>query len=478
MSSEVQQLLDTITKAVGSLQLACSRDGTSIPDIREPFEPSSEGFRNNSEVMEATRIIGAAALQLEAIIAPPQVVLFHVVGGLFKSMALRVCLESHVTEILRDAGKEGMHVRDIAKCNGQDPQKLARFLRYLCSNHVYREVSPDVFANNRASSLLDTQKSISEIHSKPFEKYKNTNGIAALVGLHLDECFKGAAFAWETLNDPAMLHEEEQLRTPLNKAYNTLLSYYSFIQLDEKRGRRIRFDSAMEGMERMQRPDIILNAFEWNTLSKGSKVIDVGGNIGNILFPLAKQFPDLRLIVQDLPEVVDNATQVWTERMPEALQTGQVKLEAYNFFDPQPHKDASVFLLKFILHNWSYSSCVKILKRLRHAAQESTRLVIMDCVMPYVCRSPTGALVNGKGADEAPDPLLANFGSLNEPSYVLDMAMFICLNAQERTYDELNQLLDETGWAISNVRRERGDAASVQIEARPIPIDIPDASCM
>lgn len=42
----------------------------------------------------------------------------------------------------------------------------ARFLRYLCSNHVYKEVSPDVFANNRISSLIDTGKSIEELREK------------------------------------------------------------------------------------------------------------------------------------------------------------------------------------------------------------------------------------------------------------------------------------------------------------------------
>ena len=40
---------------------------------------------------------------------------------------------------------------------------LARVLRLLATNHIFIEVSPDVFANNRLSSVLDTGKSVQEI---------------------------------------------------------------------------------------------------------------------------------------------------------------------------------------------------------------------------------------------------------------------------------------------------------------------------
>ena len=40
---------------------------------------------------------------------------------------------------------------------------LARVLRLLATNYVFTEVSPDVFANNRLSSVLDTGKSVEEL---------------------------------------------------------------------------------------------------------------------------------------------------------------------------------------------------------------------------------------------------------------------------------------------------------------------------
>ncbi|KAF8140907.1 hypothetical protein K438DRAFT_1879159 [Mycena galopus ATCC 62051] len=59
-----------------------------------------------------------------------------------------------------------MHVRDIAAKNGQDSDKLARFMRFLTAHHVYRGVSPNVFANTRISSMLDTLKPSAETLAK------------------------------------------------------------------------------------------------------------------------------------------------------------------------------------------------------------------------------------------------------------------------------------------------------------------------
>ena len=42
----------------------------------------------------------------------------------------------------------------------------ARVLRVLASNHIFIEVSPDVFANNRLSSVLDTGKPVEELLAK------------------------------------------------------------------------------------------------------------------------------------------------------------------------------------------------------------------------------------------------------------------------------------------------------------------------
>lgn len=39
-------------------------------------------------------------------------------------------------------------------------------MRLLASRHIFREVAPDVFANNRISSLMDTGKSLTELRAQ------------------------------------------------------------------------------------------------------------------------------------------------------------------------------------------------------------------------------------------------------------------------------------------------------------------------
>lgn len=124
-------------------------------------------------------------------------------------------------EILREAGSAGLHVDTIAKRCDLHSGKLGTFvllvfspsfkhdvsfsiahiLRLLATHHILVEVSPDVFANNRISALVDSGKTIEEIIKKfvscpalPYirvsdvpssedKKYEDTNGIAAFVGL-------------------------------------------------------------------------------------------------------------------------------------------------------------------------------------------------------------------------------------------------------------------------------------------------------
>lgn len=59
--------------------------------------------------------------------------------------------------------KQGLHVNDIAAFTDVNSGKLARVLRVLATKHIFREVAPDVFANNRLSSVLDTRKDVRDI---------------------------------------------------------------------------------------------------------------------------------------------------------------------------------------------------------------------------------------------------------------------------------------------------------------------------
>ncbi|KAG6805559.1 hypothetical protein H0H92_014952, partial [Tricholoma furcatifolium] len=140
--------------------------------------------------------------------------------------------------------------------------------------------------------------------------------------------------------------------------------------------------------------------------------------------------------------------QFWQDNLP----TYPITLEAQDFFAPQPAtRDVSIFLLKQILHDWSNEYCVKILIQLRTVAREETKLLLIECLTLYACHDPSGddaMSIPGAVPHEAPKPLLANFGAVNDMSYQADMGMFLLFNSQERTIRHMEQLLLSTGWKI------------------------------
>ena len=89
----------------------------------------------------------------------------------------------------------------------------ARILRLLVTNHIFIEVSPDVFANNRVSSALDTGKPVEELLARlvpsplisnnkliivsPEAKHRGTPGMTSFLQ-HLYELLIGFSYVFRS----------------------------------------------------------------------------------------------------------------------------------------------------------------------------------------------------------------------------------------------------------------------------------------
>ncbi|EEB86622.1 hypothetical protein MPER_16357, partial [Moniliophthora perniciosa FA553] len=88
-----------------------------------------------------------------------------------------------------------------------------------------------------------------------------------------------------------------------------------------------RFNIGMRGIQALQPPDAVMNAFNWKAVPANSVVVDVGGGIGSVSHTILKHCPNLKFIVQDLPGPIDDGKKWWAANAPEAVQSGRVKLE-------------------------------------------------------------------------------------------------------------------------------------------------------
>ncbi|KAM6499104.1 O-methyltransferase domain containing protein [Amanita muscaria] len=159
----------------------------------------------------------------------------------------------------------------------------------------------------------------------------------------LDEIFKSSAYLWETLSDPQTGKSDEPGHAAVGKVLSNGKGFWEYLAQPDQEYRQKRFDMAMRASESFFPPKIFLQAYDWQSLPNDAPVVDVGGGIGSVSMTLAKEHPNLKIIVQDQAYVVENGTKLrrthiglGKAQFPDALNSGRVKFEVHGFFKPQP----------------------------------------------------------------------------------------------------------------------------------------------
>ncbi|KAF8471570.1 hypothetical protein DFH94DRAFT_684737 [Russula ochroleuca] len=343
-----------------------------------------------------------------------------------------------------------MQVLEIAQPTKVHPGTLARVLRLLATNHIFKEVSPDAFANNRLLSVLDTGKSVEELLAKlvlraiyyesrckdyPESRHIGTLGITSFMGhvvtcfYSLDEGFKSSSYLTETLLDLELGHAYESNKTAFN---NVKEDMWSWLELPDKL-RISRFGAAMNDLKNASPDNAILEGYNWERLPEGSLVVDTGGSVGAQSLTLAKHHPLLRFIIQDRESVVGDAIDCWKKHMPDALESGRVEIQGYNFFDPQPAR-----------HNDDNSEGV-------------TAFLTGDVVrLRRTCDETPGAEL-----PVPPQPLLRDIGRAASVAYAIDLLMAGVFT--ERTITHLRDLLNQAGWKLTAVHYDKPSEKQISI---------------
>lgn len=120
----------------------------------------------------------------------------------------------------------------------------------------------------------------------------------------------------------------------------------------------------------------LIDNFDFGSIGHGT-IVDVGGSRAQVSIALARKYPDVKCIVQDLPDTVRGLE----NELPEDLKDRITCME-HDFLTPQPIKGAEIYLFRWILHDWSDKYCVKILQSLIPALKKGAKIVINDICIP------------------------------------------------------------------------------------------------
>ena len=195
------------------------------------------------------------------------------------------------------------------------------------------------------------------------------------------------------------------------------------------------FNAGMSSQSRLQTTSTI-EALRNCDLTSVAHLCDVGGGQGHLLCHLLARYPHLRGTVFDRSSVVDQGRALWADKLSVSDRCSYV---AGDMFVDVPTAD--MYIMKMILHDWDDDECIGILGNLLLRAGPAGRVFIVEHVIPD----------SGK-----PD-----FAAL------FDMHMMCWGTGRERTEQEYQALLAESGWRFVRTWFAPGGVIGVIEGARP-----------
>ncbi|KAF2123220.1 S-adenosyl-L-methionine-dependent methyltransferase [Lophiotrema nucula] len=275
-------------------------------------------------------------------------------------------------------------VAKLAKSAGMNEGDCKRVVRHVLSHHLFLEPSPGAI---RHSAMTQAIAVVSLLREWMEDTSENMWSSAPRIVSAMEK--------WLGLDEPTQ------------SAYN------------------LAHRAASPGMQ----TSWILDNYSWD---KYRSVVDVGGSHGVVAAELGQKHPSLKCTVQDLPEVIS------------AVKTDvpNVEFQTYDFFTPQPVKDADLYLFRMIFHNWGDKYCIDILRNLIPALKPKSQIMINDHVIPE-------------------PKILSAYKDKNVKTF--NLIIEACFNAKETDINDWTQLLKEADerFAIAEVKRPEGNQLQV-----------------
>ncbi len=323
----------------------------------------------------------------------PADMIMQMASGLWVSRAIWAACRIGVPEAI---GETPMSVRSIAQAIEADPDMLRRLLNALSAVGVFERTPEGLFGHNELSRVLRRDHPASQ---------------RAIVEIVFgDEHYE----AWGML--------DRSVKTG-KTAFDLRNGMPIFDYFGERPDRSAACGEAMTSTTRMLE-SAILSAHSFKPFELA---VDVGGSQGSLLRSILAKHPEARGVIFDLPEVA--------ELVKPSLEGTRITAEAGSFFESVT-AGGDLYLLKFILHDWTDAQSAMILSNIRAAIRPRGRVAIFEMVLP-----------------DLPVP---------HPGWFMDLNMMAMTGGRERTVAEYDALLSAAGFRTDRITRTASPMAVIE----------------
>lgn len=292
-----------------------------------------------ANVVKAVNRIRMGLGKVHQKMVPPQVAMFEMIAGMWRSQAISVAARLGVADVIKNGE---MHYEAIAKQVGAHPESLYRLLRALSSDEIFIETKEGYFKLSAYGQCL---------------REDSPGSVKAMA------VFQGQ-YQW--LHWGELHHSVVTGETTLEKTRG--MGLFDFMA--KTPGAQTSFDQFMTIVSKIE-TESILTAFDF---SRFRTLADVGGGHGFFLSSILRAYPRLKGILFDQPHVVKGSS--------EQLRGLEDRCEVVggSFFEEIP-EGADAYMMKHIIHDWEESLCLKILKNVRTKIPSNGTLLLFETVV-------------------------------------------------------------------------------------------------
>ena len=307
----------------------------------------------------------------------------RLIRGFMASQAVHAAAELGVVDILAGGPQT---VGEIAGICGAHELALRRLLRFLTSIDILTEDQSGRFAPTELGALLRAD------HPQSVKAW-------AVVF--------GSAQFWQPWGELT-----QAIRTG-QPGFNPAFGEPHFTFLSHHPADAANFNAAMTSGTRGQM-GAILDAYDFSSFAR---IVDVGGGQGGLLRAILERCPETHAVLFDMPSTTPG------ELHGSAVEA-RCEFSGGDMFQAVP-MGGDAYVLKWILHDWSDTEGIQLLRNIRQAIRSDGKLIVIERLI---------------GPPNHPDPV--KWG---------DLMMLVMLTGRERTEVEFRDMYAAAGFKLTRV---------------------------